>query len=75
MSVHRVRREPATTFCEYCGEVRAMGRHAIPADLAASLPKEKCSKCKTEAAVACTLGLGHFVYVCEKCGNKWSNIE
>lgn len=71
----KVQRSTEKTFCDYCKEPLVLGRHAIPMDLAKTLPKEKCGKCQTESLVSCILGLGHFVYVCEKCGHRWSNIQ
>jgi hypothetical protein len=71
----KIKRKAGTTFCEHCGELKSLGRHAIAADLAAAIEKQKCPECATETMSACILGLGHYVYVCENCSHVWSNID
>lgn len=70
----KVKRSTEKVFCEYCGEPLAVGRHAIPLDLAKQDP-QACPKCGKNTFPACMLGLGHFVYACEKCEYHWSNID
>lgn len=70
----KIEREANRTFCKYCGEPLAAGRHAISEDIARG-HNENCPKCSTDTMAVCMLGLGHFIYVCEKCGHRWSNIN
>ncbi|MBI4669814.1 MAG: hypothetical protein HY747_11670 [Elusimicrobia bacterium] len=70
-----IKRQTEQIFCKYCGEPKSLGNHAIALDLAQKIEKEKCRKCGTMTMAVCWLGLGHFVYLCEKCGKQWSNID
>ena len=72
MKVVKVKRSVERNLCEYCGEALSLGRHGIPLDMAL---RTQCPKCKKNVQASCMLGLGHFFFVCEHCGHKWSNIE
>lgn len=71
----KINRKKGTYFCEYCGEPKGLGRHAIEEDLAERIIHSLCPNCKSDTKACCILGIGHFVYFCEKCGKKWTSIE
>jgi hypothetical protein len=69
----RIQRSPSRT-CQYCGFPNEIGVHALPADEVGDHQKMACPSCGTETLPICAVGMGHFIYLCEKCGHRWSNI-
>lgn len=59
--------------CDACGYPKEIGVHKLPLDEVKHNNKP-CSSCGTDTAPACAIGMGHFIYLCENCGDRWSNI-
>lgn len=59
--------------CKYCGFHNSIGVHMLP-EKEESYNSMNCPECKYPTIPICAIGMGHFIYVCENCGSKWSNI-